>query len=74
MNNISGQALVDTDSTNSYLNKEFMKRNKLPYRTIKYFANMADVSHKTEICGISYLDLTFLEHHYKNFNFTLCQI
>ena len=30
---------------------------------------MADVSLKTEICGVSYLDLTFLEHHYKNFKF-----
>ena len=69
VNNVSGQALVDTGSTNSYLNKEFMKRNKLPYKTIKYFANMADVSLKTEICGVSYLDLTFLEHHYKNFKF-----
>ena len=28
---------------------------------------MADVSLKTEICGVSYLDLTFLEHHYRNF-------
>ena len=69
VNNISGQALVDTGSTNSYLNKEFMKRNKLPYKTIKYFGNMADVSLKTEICGVSYMDLTFLEHHYKNFKF-----
>ena len=73
VNNISGQALVDTGSTNSYLNKEFMKRNKLPYKTIKYFANMANVSLKTEICSVSYLDLTFLEHHYKILNFTLCQ-
>ena len=39
VNNISGQALVDTGSTNSYLNKEFMKRNKLPYKTIKYSYN-----------------------------------
>ena len=30
---------------------------------------MADVSLKTKICGVSYLDLTFLEHNYKNFNF-----
>ena len=30
---------------------------------------MADVSLKTEICGVSYLDPTFLEHHYKNFKF-----
>ena len=28
--NISGQALVDTGSTKSYLNKEFVKRNKVP--------------------------------------------
>ena len=69
VNNIFGQALVDTGSTNSYLNKEFMKRNKLPYKIIKYFANMANVSLKTEVCGVSYLDLTFLEHHYKNFKF-----
>ena len=49
VNNISGQALVDTGSTNSYLSKQFVKRNKLPYKSIKYFANMADVSLKTEI-------------------------
>ena len=36
VNNISGQALVDTGSTNCYLNKEFMKRNKISYKTIKY--------------------------------------
>ena len=30
---------------------------------------MTDVSLKTKICGVSYLDLTFLEHHYKNFKF-----
>ena len=46
-----------------------MNRNKLPYKTIKYFANTTDVSLKTEICGVSYLDLTFLEHHYKDFKF-----
>ena len=69
VNNVSGQALVDTGSTNSYLNKEFMKTNKLPYKIIKYFANMADVSLKIEICGVSYLDLIFLEHHCKNFKF-----
>ena len=27
------------------------------------------MSLKTEICGVSYLDLTFLEHHYKSFKF-----
>ena len=69
VNNISGQALVDTGSTKSYLNKEFVKRNKLPYKTIKYLANMADASLKTEIFGVTYLDLTFVEHHYKNFKF-----
>ena len=69
VNNVSGQALVDTGSTNSYANKDFMKRNKLSYKTIKYFANMADVSLQSEICGVSYLDQTFLEHHYKNFKF-----
>ena len=30
---------------------------------------MADVSLETEICGFSYLDLTFLEHHYIIFKF-----
>ena len=30
---------------------------------------MADISLKIEISGVSYLDLTFLEHHYKNFKF-----
>ena len=30
---------------------------------------MADVSLKTEICSVSYLDLTFLEHRYKNLKF-----
>ena len=30
---------------------------------------MADVSLKIEIFGVSYLDLIFLEHHYKNFKF-----
>ena len=32
LNNISGQALVDTGSTNRYLNKEFVKRNKFLYK------------------------------------------
>ena len=31
--------------------------------------SVANVSLKTEICSVSYLDLTFLEHHYKNFKF-----
>ena len=30
---------------------------------------MADIFLKTKICGLSYLDLHFLEHHYKNFKF-----
>ena len=30
---------------------------------------MADVSLETEICGVSCLYLTFLEHYYKNFKF-----
>ena len=63
VNKISGQVLVDTGSTNSYLTKEFVKRNKLPFKTT------TNVSLKTEICGVSYLDLTFLEQHYKNFKF-----
>ena len=37
VNNISGLALVYTGSINSYLSKEFAKRNKLSYKTIKYF-------------------------------------
>ena len=30
---------------------------------------MADVSLEIEIRGVSYLDLTFLKHRYKNFKF-----
>ena len=69
INNIDAHALVDTGSTNSYICKHFAKQHGLNYKSIKFAANMANSSLITEICGVSYLNLTFVGNFYKNFKF-----
>ena len=69
LNNITTQALVDTGSTNSYVSEEFVKKHNLPYKTVNYVANMANSMLQTEIMGVCYLNLTFSEHAYNNFQF-----
>ena len=64
INNIDAHALVDTSSTNS-----FAKQHGLNYKSIKFAANMANLSLKSEICGMCYLNLTFVGNLYKNFKF-----
>ena len=51
INNIDALALVDTGSTNSYICKNFTKQHGLNYKNIKFAANMANSSLKTEICA-----------------------
>ena len=62
-------ALVDTGSTNSYIDQKFAKRHSLPYKAIHGVANMASSTLQAEICGVSYLDLTFSGNFYKNLKF-----
>ena len=69
INNIDAHALVDTGSTNSYICKNFAKQHGLNYKSIKFAANMVNSSLKTEICGVYYLNLTFVGNLYKNFKF-----
>ena len=69
INNIDAHALVDTGSTNSYICKNFAKQHGLNYKSIKFAANMANSSLKTEICGVCDLNLTFVGNLYKNFKF-----
>ena len=69
INNIDAHALIDTGSTNSYICKNFAKQHGLNYKSIKFAANMANSSLKTEICGMCYLNLTFVGNFYKNFKF-----
>ena len=69
INNIDAHALVDTGSTNSYICKNFAKQHGLNYKSIKFAANMANSSLKTEICGVCYLNLTFVGNFCKNFKF-----
>ena len=69
INNIDAHALVDTGSTNSYIYKNFAKQHDLNYKSIKFAANMANSSLKTEICGVYYLNLTFVGSFYKSFKF-----
>ena len=66
---INAHALVDIGSTNSYICKNFAKQHGLNYKSIKFAANMANSSLKTEICGMCYLNLTFVGNFYKNFKF-----
>ena len=61
--------MVDTGSTNSYICKNFAKQYGLNYKSIKFAANIANSSFKTEICGVCYLNLTFVGNLYKNFKF-----
>ena len=69
LNNITTQALVDTGSTNSYVSEEFVKKHNLPNKTVNYVANMANSMLQTEIMGVCYLNLTFSEYAYNNFQF-----
>ena len=69
INNIDAHALVNTGSTNSYICKNFSKQHGLNYKSIKFAANMASSSLKTEICSVCYLNLTFFGNLYKNFKF-----
>ena len=58
-------ALVDT----MLFCKNFAKQHGLNYKSIKFAANMVNSSLKTEICGVCYLNLTFVGNFYKNFKF-----
>ena len=69
VNNKTAQALIDTDSTNSYINEEFLNKHDLCYKSINYVAIMANVTLQTEIIGVCFLNLTFMENQYKNFKF-----
>ena len=69
VNNITAHALVDTGSTSSYINQDFVKRHKLKYKPVKYVANMANSSLQTEINGVCHLHLKFLNQTYENFKF-----
>ena len=69
VNNIAAQALVDTGSTNSYISKNFVKKHNIPYKSMKYVANLANVSLQTEICGVCYLNLIFMGECYNDFKF-----
>ena len=52
---LCANALVDTGSTNSYIDQKFAKRHSLPYKAIHGVANMASSTLQAEICGVSYL-------------------
>ena len=69
--NIDAHALVDTGSTNTVVIfvKILQKQHGLNYKNIRFAANMANSSLKTEICGVCYLNLTFVGNFYKNFKF-----
>ena len=69
VNDKTAQALIDTGSTNSYINEGFLNKHDLCYIAIKYVANMANVTLQTEIIGVCFLKLTFMENKYKNFKF-----
>ena len=69
INNIDAHVLVDTGSRNSYICKNCAKQHGLNYKSIKFAANMANSSLKTEICGVYYLNLNFVGNFYKNFKF-----
>ena len=69
VNNKTAQALIDTGSTNSYINEEFLNKHDLCYKSLNYVANMANVTLQTEIIGVCFLNLTFMENQYKNFKF-----
>ena len=67
VNNIAAQALVDTGSTNSYISKNFVKKHNIPYKSMKYVANLVNVSLQTEICSVCYLNLIFMGECYNDF-------
>ena len=67
--NIVTQALVDTGSTNSYISEDFVKKPNLRFKSVKHVANMANSTLQTEIAGICFLNLIFLQHNYSNLKF-----
>ena len=69
INNIDAHALVDTGSINSYICKYFATQHDINYKCIKFARNMANLSLKAEICGVCYLNLSFVSNFYKNFMF-----
>ena len=69
INNIDAHALVDTGSTNSYICKYFATQHNINYKCIKFAGNMTNSSLKAEICGVCYLNLSFVSKFYKNFVF-----
>ena len=69
VNNINAKALIDTGSTSSYVSREFVENHKLYYKSMKFVANTANTSLQTEICGVCYLNLTFMKQNYNDFKF-----
>ena len=69
INDIVARALIDTGSTNSYLSKSFVDQNHITYTSLRFVANMANTSLKTEIHGICNVKLQFSQHAYEQVEF-----
>ena len=69
VNDIVAHALIDTGSTNSYLSKSFVDQNHIKYTSLRFVANIANTSLKTEIHGICNVKLQFSQHAYKQVEF-----
>ena len=64
VNDIVARALIDIGSTNNYLSYLFVDQNHIKYTSLRFVANMANMSLKTEIHGICNVKLQFLQHAY----------
>ena len=77
INNIDAHALVDTSNTNGYICKNFAKQHGLNHKSIKFAANMANSSLKTEILWRVLFEFDFClatSTLYKNFRFYVMPI
>ena len=71
VNDIVARALIDTGSTNIYLSKSLVDQNHITYTSLRFVANMANTSLKTEIHGICNVKLQFSQHAYEQVKFSI---
>lgn len=66
INQISADALIDTGSSETYLNESFVLSNNLPIQPSKGYVSMAQTSLRAQSKGFCIVNLSILDHQYAN--------
>ena len=71
VNDIAAGALIDIGSTNSNLSKSFVDQNHINFTSLRFVANFANTSLKTEVYRICNIKLQFSRRLYEQVEFIM---